>query len=293
MRAPLLVSYATATNSLYADTFGTPSTSPLLFLDSGAFTAFQMGWEVDVHDYGQWLQAWGPLVFAYANLDVIFDPAASAQNLRILEDEYGLHPVPVFHAGSAWEHFDRIVEAGHRYVALGGMVPHTGRRPDALRNWIRTALARAPEVRFHGFGLGMRLARDLPLYSSDTTIWTNAWRFGRPCLFDRARDHAVHSIGIREIHRYGRLMRRWGVDPDLVQIGYGTIDSPYRRSVYRMTLLSVAGWAAYLADRVGTIPAPEGFDGPDGPLVFIAGVDHGTLPLVVEAGAQIGEEVLV
>ena len=97
-----------------------------LFADSGAFSAWSLGGQIDVHEYADWLHKYKHLFAVYANLDVKGDIDASLRNQQILEEK-GLHPLPVFHRYEPWsvleEHgaglpLHRIGRAGRRHRSV-------------------------------------------------------------------------------------------------------------------------------------------------------------------------------
>ena len=149
-----------------------------LFLDSGAFSAFQSGAVIDIHKYAKFLHENGHVFEVYANLDVIGDVKASMENQRILDQE-GLKAIPTFHSN---EHPDilRHYADNYDYIAFGGMVPYSG--TSGLRNWLINSweiLADYPKIKVHGFGLtDFLLARQFPWYSIDSTTASRAGRTG-------------------------------------------------------------------------------------------------------------------
>ena len=58
---------------------------PMVFADSGAYSAHTQGASVSVFEYAEWLQKWKDVFTVYVNLDVIRDPAATAANQKLLE----------------------------------------------------------------------------------------------------------------------------------------------------------------------------------------------------------------
>jgi hypothetical protein len=160
----------------------------LVFADSGAFTAHTQGADIDVGDYGRWLSANAEHFTTYANLDVIGDPVATAVNQRILEDEHGLTPLPVFHGGEPWEALDTLIADGYRYIALGGLVAVSD-KVLARKFLVRCFQIGADAgVVFHGFGqTDQWMLRSLPWYSVDSTTWLNGAKYGLVYLWDDQR----------------------------------------------------------------------------------------------------------
>lgn len=152
-----------------------------LFLDSGAFSAWSQGKEIDIQEYIQFIKKHEKVIDVYANLDVIGDPEATWQNQLIME-EAGLSPLPCFHYGSPKKYLKRYVEK-YEYISLGGMVPisNTGliKWLDSIWTEIITDNKGIPRVKVHGFGLtSLKLMMRYPWYSVDSTSWVVTGRLG-------------------------------------------------------------------------------------------------------------------
>jgi hypothetical protein len=150
---------------------------PLMFADSGAFSAYTMGAAVDLGEYAQWVRRWEHLWNGnYVNLDVIGDAKATAANQRRLEKS-GLAPIPVIHGGTPLAYVRGICER-HRYVALGGMV---STNTTALLRWLVGCFKAAEKTGtvFHGFGqTKVAVISTLPWFSVDSTSWASGYRYG-------------------------------------------------------------------------------------------------------------------
>lgn len=232
---------------------------PDVFCDSGAFSAFTQGAVITVEEYARFVERWGHLFAAVANLDVIGDTAeaaaASMVNLRALE-ERGIAALPVFHAGEPWSALERLLDEGYTYIALGGMV---GRKLNVLMPWLvrcfRLAEGRAV---YHGFGLtSWRALADLPWYSVDSSSWGSSFRYGQLRLWDERQARFV--IVALSDHRsvYGgdgaRLIREHGYDP----VTFADKASYTREAACGIS--AVAWWRAeqHLRRRHGEISVPS------------------------------------
>lgn len=150
------------------------------FLDSGAFSAFTLGEQINVEDYADFLDRHGRSFDLVASLDVIGDPDATARNfLRLCERGHD-YVVPTFHYSFRWDALDRLVAASPR-IALGGMARFartvTNRKP--LRSWLDAAFRRIPRgTLVHGFGVsGLDMLMSYPWDSVDST--TASWGLKR------------------------------------------------------------------------------------------------------------------
>lgn len=183
----------------------------MLFGDSGAFSAATQGADVNLDDYAAWLHRWRDRFIVYSNLDVIGDDEASRRNQRELERR-GLHPLPVFHAGSDFRTLESYCEE-YPYIALGGMVGKPNLGPWLVRCF---EIAVKHGAVFHGFGQTRhQFLLDFPFYSVDSSSWSGGVRFGLVHLWDdrRARFVKVTLANHAEVYRHAELIRDHGCDP--------------------------------------------------------------------------------
>ena len=174
------------------------------FLDSGAFSLKTRAityhnenggdpWGFyDTDEFWQYMDAYAVFVKKYAvgidyyaNVDVIPNPQLSWRNLKYLEKQHGLSPVPVIHLGTHTRWLKRHMNK-YSYIGLGGLVGNTMRRPKIVYEWLNRCFNivcdtsdRLPLVKMHGFGItNVRLLLMYPWYSVDSTSWTKAGGFG-------------------------------------------------------------------------------------------------------------------
>jgi hypothetical protein len=246
----------------------------MLFADSGAFSAKYQGVPITLEDYCAWLKAWQHLFYVYPALDVIGSAEATWRNHQAMEDQ-GLRPIPVFHGGEPWRYLERYIEAGHKYIALGGMV---GANDAATLRWIVQCfkLAEPEKVRFHGFGQTTdSLIRPLPWYSIDSSSWSAGGRYGTVHAWEPGRQRLVNIRAsskpprtAREVAQgaapNARLLRAHGIDP-------ATLSDRSRYHYSWSTWPSAVAWRrleSYLADR-HHVASPDG-KAPDGTHLFLA-----------------------
>ncbi|MCK9524313.1 MAG: hypothetical protein M0R49_00075 [Limnochordia bacterium] len=153
-----------------------------LFLDSGAFSAWSKGVQINIQEYIDFIKKHAASLTVYANLDVIGDPKATWKNQQIMEDA-GLSPLPIFHYGEDIKWLDRYLSKGYDYLALGGMVPVSTAKLypwlDRLFSEKLTDPTGMPIIKVHGFGLtSLRLMMRYPWYSVDSTSWVMTARMG-------------------------------------------------------------------------------------------------------------------
>ena len=225
--------------------------SPMVFADSGAYSAHTQGVEVKIDEYAAWIKKWKKYITTYVNLDVIRDPEATAANQRYLERQ-GLTPIPVFHTGTDMKVLDELSEK-YGYIALGGMVGVSG--PTVLK-WSATCFKRVEkkDTVFHGFGQTRQdVIQQLPWFSVDSSSWTKAYRYGQLDCWT-GRKFAKADVGDREaVYKIASYIRQYGGDPE---------DFADRAKYHRSKIIPIASasWRAFelfLRRKHGEVPLPE------------------------------------
>jgi len=166
------------------------SVSVDVFLDSGAYSAWTQGIEINIQDYIDFIKQHQDIIDIYANLDVIsidgkrgskLTAELTLKNQKIME-EAGLRPLPVFHIGEPFEYLEYYIKR-YDYIGLGGMV---GVPRNTLILWLDECFDKyicdekgMPKVKIHGFGLtSFSLMLRYPWYSCDSTAWVITSRNG-------------------------------------------------------------------------------------------------------------------
>lgn len=151
-----------------------------VFLDSGAFSAFTKGVEVDLPAYCQYIHDNMDIIevvdgaLCASVLDGIGDPYQTYVNQKEME-KLGVKPLPCFHYGEDEAYLDYYVN-NYSYITLGGMVPIS---TPQLRHWLDRIWERhltdangKPKLKVHGFGLTViELMKRYPWYSVDSSSW--------------------------------------------------------------------------------------------------------------------------
>lgn len=114
----------------------------------------------------------------YVNVDVIFEPERSWKVLKHLEEEHGLSPMPVIHYGAGLEWFDKHIEAGYKFIGIGGLGQEV--KQDQYKIWADKVYRHLcpkrndfkPVVRTHGFAMtAFDLVTRYPWWSVDSASW--------------------------------------------------------------------------------------------------------------------------
>ena len=158
------------------------------FLDSGAFSAWSRGTQIDLDEYCEFIRANIEHLDVYASLDVIpgkpGSPATTKQRDAAAEESWqnylymvsqGLDPLPVYHFGEDFRFMQRMLDHGCEYIGIGGLV---GVPSAQRRNWLDMVFTKItdaqgfPLVKTHGFGMtAVPLIFRYPWYSIDSTTW--------------------------------------------------------------------------------------------------------------------------
>jgi len=111
---------------------------------------------------------------------------STLKNQEIMENKFGLKPIPIWHAGEPEEHFKHYCE-NYDYVAIGGIASLGTPSKSSIMNLLVFAMQKYPKVKFHLFGIGISglLAfKSLKPYSVDFSTWNVPARFGHQVIED-------------------------------------------------------------------------------------------------------------
>lgn len=226
-RPRLLMSYAYAEKLTAADFAAYEGMD--VIADSGAFTAFTLGAEIDHDAYLWWLQEHAAAVRFAFSLDVIFDAEASMRNYRYGREQLGdggVRLVPTWHFGSPVSYLHDYCQMTN-YVAVGGAVKF-GKTPTDLRRGCRMVhdVAAQYGTRLHGLGItGTKTLFGLPWASVDSSSWKTFGRFAALPLAqaDGRLVDVLEGRGGRALLPERRaLAQAYGLNTDEMQVeGYG------------------------------------------------------------------------
>lgn len=150
-----------------------------LTIDSGAYSAWSLGRNVDIKAYTEFLQQNSNEVSHAVNLDVIIpkDPekaaAAGWENLCYMRDA-GINAMPVFHARESLKWLDKMLDTTD-YIGLSGtslVSPLEARIFNELCWHYCTDMKGRPIAKFHSFGdTSAATLLNEPFYSADSATW--------------------------------------------------------------------------------------------------------------------------
>jgi hypothetical protein len=146
-----------------------------VFLDSGAFTLFHQfvkkltkaqekafykskEFKTYCSNYASLIKQYHDKITIYANIDQIYNPQGSWDNLKRLENDYGIKPTPVVHHGTPLKWVERYVTAGYKYIALGGTGLYSTYQTypkwaDQVFRLLCSTPTGMPAVKTHGFAI--------------------------------------------------------------------------------------------------------------------------------------------
>ncbi len=167
-----------------------------LFIDSGAFSAWTKGKEIDVDEYIDWINERADFIDLYGQIDVIPGDRIKGHTQEQVEEaaqatwENYLYMRPrmkkpegllyTFHVGEPYSYLEQALdwrdEEGNPfpYMALGGMV---GKSMPIKRAFLDTCFriiknSSNPKVKVHAFGMtSFPLLEQYPIASADSTSW--------------------------------------------------------------------------------------------------------------------------
>ena len=140
-------------------------------LDSGAFSAFNIGIEIRLKDYiyvCKKLMAVDPNLAEIFGLDVIGDWKAGIKNVEKMWKE-GIPAIPTYHYGEPQDVLKGIAR-DYPKIAIGGAVGLMGQNKIYYAEQV---FARVWPKKVHGFGFGSEdQILKIPFHSTDATNWT-------------------------------------------------------------------------------------------------------------------------
>lgn len=166
----LLCSYWYFKNKPLADFCTELGYRPKIMLDSGAYSAFTKGKNVNLLDYMAYIDANRWYIESYISLDVIGNEPLTYRIYQLMRAN-GSNPVPVVHYGrDAKEILQRYRLLNVGQIALGGTVPI--RDKCEVARWCEDMKQRHPRARFHLLGSSsQKLLQSEALASCDSSSW--------------------------------------------------------------------------------------------------------------------------
>jgi hypothetical protein len=158
-----------------------------VFLDSGAFSAFTKGVNIDLEGYCRYIHDNSDIVEMASVLDSIGDAQKTYENQCAMES-LGTEPLPCFHYGEDERYLEYYVER-YPYITIGGVAIASKQE---LIPWLDHIFEKyltddqgRPKVKTHGFAItSYDLMTRYPWYSVDSSLWVRVGSFGKILLPD-------------------------------------------------------------------------------------------------------------
>jgi len=209
------------------------ATNGKVFLDSGAFSAFSLGVNVDLPAYVRWIQCNqdiirredGNVVMASV-LDGIGDPLQTYRNQLAME-ALGVRPLPCFHYGEDERYLEYYV-ANYPYITIGGMVPIS---TPQLFHWLDRIWNKylcdgsgRARLKVHGFGLtSVPLMQEYPWYSVDSSSWVQIGAHGNILYKGKTIAYSSQSPNLKNAGQHIDNIpeiQREAIDREIMNQGY-------------------------------------------------------------------------
>lgn len=249
-----------------------------IFLDSGAFSAFTQGVEIDLRGYCDYIKRNHDIIdvvdgaLLASVLDRIGQPDGGLGTYRnqLTMEAQGVRPLPCFHYGEDERYLEFYI-ANYSYITLGGMVPiSTAQLYHWLdRIWERhlTDGAGRPRTKVHGFGLTVvDLMERYPWYSVDSSSWVQIALRGNIIHPDygmvsvskespNRKEAGYHLDNMNPAQREALLniIRGIGFDPDRLR------DSTYARRAFNFWAYQEINRRTNVANKTFKAEQPELF----------------------------------
>ena len=201
-----------------------------LFIDSGAFTMWTRGKEINVDEYISWINEYSDYISLYGQIDSIpGDIKTGATQEQVQEAaektwENYLYMRPkmknpdgllyTFHVGEPYEFLEQALnwrdENGNKikYMALGGMVgkPKPVKEDFLTRCYNMIHKSSNPNIKVHAFGMtSLDLLEKYSLTSADSTGWLMTamtgsifTNYGTVCLSERTEENTNNFVNLEE-----------------------------------------------------------------------------------------------
>ena len=246
-----------------------------IMLDSGAFTVWTLGEEIDIVKYIEYILKLKRLYdlgdrLSIVNLDVIPDLTLrgvalkeeidrsviqSCLNFRRIKEAGISNVIAVHHLGESGDHLKMILDEGVEYLGLGGVARRTGKAKDE-RLWFNQTFNYLNNIGFrgkvHGFGITAEsMVRDYPWDSVDSVSYFKGTGLGSVYIFDekkaRLRQFQVSELGDRVGGIYDKD-REWILSR--TKVGFDRSWDQLKNYWVRQ-LVSFKNWSAFAEWRSG------------------------------------------
>lgn len=229
-----------------------PEYTARIMVDSGAYTAYTKGVEIDVDDYIDFLNEWGDDIECFVGVDTVPDPRnvdytyaqKTWDNYLYMYDK--LRPeirhklIVVFHYGEDFKWLKNMLEYRHpdgsklEYIGLAISTEDTAKLRVGWARQCRKIINESsnPDVKTHAFGVGVKSVLDhINVTSTDATSWVKRAAYGMISINDKTiyisdvqkekldgKHYTDKSLALQEeieniIHERGFTVEELATDP--------------------------------------------------------------------------------
>lgn len=209
--------------------------------DSGAFTAWKLGGEIDFDEYLLSIDALPRKPWRYFTLDVVGDEVRTMQNYERMKLA-GLQPMPILTRGAPFELLDTFFKDVNM-VGLGGVAGANA----STYAWVQKAMQHAAGRKVHILGFtSLDWIKRLRPYSVDSSSWLSAARYGNVSVYlGNGRMTVIRPRRKAEMPpAVAASIRRYGLDPYEVFKPYAGSGN---NSVWQT--IATASWVHYSLDQ--------------------------------------------
>lgn len=165
-----------------------------VFMDSGAFSAFNKGISVNLVEYVDYLKRNADIIEIYSVLDAIGNAQKTLENQTAMES-LGVRPIPCFHYGEDERYLEHYL-TNYDYIALGGMAIASSAAVkiwfDRLWSKFLTDGSGRARVKVHGFAItSPDLMMRYPWYSVDSSTWVQRSMYGELMIPEMRRNVVI------------------------------------------------------------------------------------------------------
>lgn len=204
-----------------------------LFIDSGAYTAYTLGKEVDVDEYIDYLNSIDKHLTIFAQVDkipgkhgepktvedIVSAPELSWENYLYMRDKVNSPDklLPIFHRRENWKCLERMLETKfcNKHIPYIGIAATTDSSVKEKEEWFHKVFevikkSSNPNVKTHAFGMtSLRLLESFPFTSADSTGWIMTGANGSIMT-----PFGIISVSERNLHLPNHVLR---MRPELLE----------------------------------------------------------------------------
>lgn len=212
-------------------------------LDSGAFTAWKSGKEIDLDEYCKFIEKLPVKPWRYFTLDKIGDPEGSYKNYETMLKR-GLTPIPIFTRGESVSMLETYYKTSE-VVGIGGLVGTKGNK-----GFIKAIMHMVGKRKCHWLGFNERnfISAYKP-YMCDSSSWSAAVRYASLKLYHS--NGIFYQVGKKDFikqpdRKIIDILRKYGVEPTRLSQASEWRNSG--RGDCALEVVTYRSWAKYQMD---------------------------------------------